>query len=119
MSCWEPIVDDRVIAQIKDIGFSREPYEACGVILPDGQVREVPNKVVELGKFLAEVEDLVRVLDQWANELNFVPGRFDIIVWHTHPCGGSVGPSTDDLRHRTPQGKYLVVTLPNGEAVRY
>lgn len=42
----------------------------------------------------------------------------DVIVWHTHPSG-FVGPSRGDMQNRVEGLKYLVVSLPDGEAVYF
>lgn len=121
MTIWtEPTVDDRVLSKIMDIGLEREPYEACGVILPDGEVREIRNCVIEPNRFYVRGEDLVEELISWAQDQEVpLDTHCECIIWHTHPNNGSVGPSRDDLQARWPGGKFLVVTLPNGEAVRY
>lgn len=121
MSVWTEIpVDERVIADIVEIGLQRQPYEACGVILPMGEVREIRNCVIEVGRFYMQGIDLADTIYEWVDEkLPEGVEELECIVWHTHPNAGSVGPSRDDLNARWDGGKFLVVTLPNGEAVRY
>lgn len=103
------------IDRILSIGSERQPREACGVILPPDLVIELPNiarnprQAYEIG-----TEDLVNALAE-----RFFAGddlqREDIVLWHTHPSG-YIGPSEGDMDSRVEGFRYLVVSMPNGEA---
>lgn len=104
------------------IGKERLPNEAGGLILPDGQVWEVPNRAADHGAdptqdFCYLAEDLLTLVQDWVNAH---PGEYTIdpIVWHTHPAG-LIGPSSVDLAQRIPGMKFVVVTMPDGPAVRF
>jgi len=111
---------DVIVPHILAIGMEENPYEACGVIVP--KVEEAPLSWVKKMLNRADnpfnsykldpatitqlVEDLGSDDPAWAN----------VIVWHTHPSG-SVGPSQGDMEYRVEGLKYLVVSVPRGEAV--
>lgn len=110
------------IEEIRRLGNLRAPNEAGGLILPDGQVWELPNRADQYGQdptqnFHLSTEDLRALVRKWCDEN---PGEEEIapIIWHTHP-NGLVGPSNVDLEQRLDNLKYLVVTIPTGEAVRF
>jgi proteasome lid subunit RPN8/RPN11 len=54
------------------------------------------------------IKDLVADPEEWSS----------VLVWHTHP-GGHVGPSQGDMRARIAGLRYLVVSLPRGEATLF
>lgn len=114
-----PVMPEQV-EQIRVIGMSRLPHEACGLILPDGSVVEVPNTSSEPhDNFVMTAQDMVNTMQHYMETrgIDFVP-RQDVIIWHTHPSG-FLGPSELDMRHKVPGCRHLVVALPEGLAARY
>jgi proteasome lid subunit RPN8/RPN11 len=109
---------DVVVPKIIELGMAKMPYEACGVVIPDLDtppdqwVRELCNRSPDpLNSYKIDPQTVADIL------LN--PQVWDdVLIWHTHPSG-HVGPSKDDMRQRDPRLKYLVVSLPRGEAVRF
>lgn len=109
---------DVVIPKIIEIGMERLPYEACGVVIPDLDVppcewvRELKNRSSDpLNSYNIDPETVAAILlnpEVWD----------DVLIWHTHPSG-HIGPSEGDMKQRDPRLKYLVVSLPRGEAVRF
>lgn len=100
---------DGVIDRIVDIGKQRVPNEACGVILSDGRVVELPNvSHLPEDSYTMRSEDMEAVLIEKANPLEHVVHE-DFVVWHTHPRG-QVGPSPADMHTRVPHIQYLVVS---------
>ncbi len=108
-----------VIETILAIGHERKPNEACGVVLPPyNQVLELPNMAKDSNKaYEIDNEDLVELLaSQWLDgDLPDSIGRSDIVIWHTHPSG-FIGPSKGDMEGKAEGFRYLVVSMPNGEA---
>lgn len=96
----------------------RRPNEACGIVIPnldmapDDWVHELtnrsaaPNSSYEIDP--ATVKALCADLETWS----------DVLIWHTHPTG-SVGPSKRDMEYKVEGLRYLVVSLPRGEAVMF
>ena len=104
---------------IKAIGTERMPSEACGVLLPNGEVIEMTNHSEQPeDSYILEVNELHDKIEPWLAELPDHVDKLNLIVWHTHPRGG-IGPSKGDLDERIAGVRYLVVSLPNGEAVQY
>lgn len=108
--------------QILLIGKTRDPYEACGIVTPDSQVVELDNHAVSpCSSYELLSDELVGAMDEFVNRTktpwsDLTQEHF--IIWHTHP-GGNIGPSRADLKHRLEGFQYVVVSLPNGEAVRF
>lgn len=50
------------------------------------------------------------------NRPDFVGPLDQVTLWHSHPSG-QVGPSSEDMKHRTLFNNHLVVTLQGGKAV--
>jgi proteasome lid subunit RPN8/RPN11 len=109
---------DVVIPQIVEIGLRRAPQEACGIVVPDLDV-PAAEWVHELQNHSSDpltsyeidtvtIKTLVEDPEHWS----------DVLVWHTHPKGG-VGPSKRDWEVKVPGLRYLVVSLPRGEAVLF
>lgn len=111
-----------VVPKIRELGLAERPKEACGIVIPDLK-KSVEDWVLQLVNRAAhpttsyeidpEVvrglsEDLLRAEQVWE----------DVVIWHTHPSG-HVGPSEGDMRSRIEGLKYLVVSLPHGEAVYF
>jgi proteasome lid subunit RPN8/RPN11 len=113
-----PFSIDIIVPKIIEFGMQRLPNEACGVVIPDLNipasewVRELNNRSPDpLNSYQIDPKTVAAILldpEVWE----------DVLIWHTHPSG-HVGPSRDDMRRRDPRLKYLVVSLPRGEAVRF
>jgi proteasome lid subunit RPN8/RPN11 len=105
----------RLIAGVEDT-------EVCGIITPDSQVVRMPNiSPNPQNSYQIGTGDLVNALCQYCtrteSELSEIKVE-NVIIWHTHP-GGLVGPSRGDMRSKVNGFKYLVLTLPGGEAVQF
>jgi len=109
---------DVVVPRIIEIGMLRLPNEACGVIIPDLDV-PADQWVHELKNRSTDPTNSFKIDPSTVTQLLVNPDHWeDVLIWHTHPSG-HVGPSKQDLQHRHPKLKYLVVSLPNGEAVKF
>jgi proteasome lid subunit RPN8/RPN11 len=107
------LVPERALERIVAIGEARRPREACGLVLGDGRVFELPNRSDEpASSYQTDVDDL-EALDLVEGDL-----RDGWAIWHTHPSG-NVGPSSGDLKNRLDGVRYLVVAIPSGEAAQY
>src|SRR5215471_12127957 len=103
-----PFSTDVIVPKIIEIGLSRLPNEACGVVIPnldyppDQWVQELMNRSPDpLNNYVIDPATVAGLLvnpDVWE----------DVLIWHTHPSG-HVGPSQNDMRQRDPRLKYLVV----------
>ncbi len=117
-----PWVSPEIVDQVLQYGQAEEPNEACGVVTPDSRVILLPNKSPSpTNSFVIALEDLVNAMNDYLARCGVEPAiltREHFIIWHTHP-GGVVGPGPGDLRERQPGFQYLVVSLPNGEAVQF
>jgi proteasome lid subunit RPN8/RPN11 len=111
-----PFSLDVVVPKIIEIGMMQLPNEACGVIIPDLNatpdywIHTLKNRSRDpLNSYSIDPETVAGILvdpEVWG----------DVLIWHTHPSG-HVGPSEGDMKQRDPRLKYLVVSLPRGEAV--
>lgn len=117
-----PWVSPEVVDQILRYGRAEEPNEACGVVTPDSRVIRLPNRAPSpTNSFVITSEDLVNEIEAYVLRAGVEPSqltREHFILWHTHP-GGVVGPSKGDLRERTSGFQYVVISMPNGEAVQF
>lgn len=106
------LVTEAHIEKIMELGLDRAPNEACGVI--------AGRAVLEIENLSESPHDSYMVEGRQIVESLRIGGfeNDEIIIWHTHPSG-FVGPSEGDLRTRIEGLHYLVVSLPNGEAVQY
>jgi proteasome lid subunit RPN8/RPN11 len=113
-------ISPEIVDQVVQFGISRAPHEACGLITPDSMVVELPNSSLEPYKaYDIKVDDLVNALNQYiARSHNCQFGPDDVVVWHTHPAG-SIGPSKGDMREKMRGFRYLVVSIPGGQAVQF
>jgi proteasome lid subunit RPN8/RPN11 len=111
----------QALPEIVAKGLSDAPYEAVGLLLPDGGVWHLANESPNTGQYMvtgAQLEIVVNQITRETPSFSF----WDFIVWHTHPSG-FIGPSQGDLKARR-QGPlthlaHLVIALPEGEAVYY
>lgn len=115
-----PWVSPEIVNQVLQLGITRAPREACGLITPDSMVVELPNSSLEPYKsYDIKMEDLVNALNKYIERsLNGNFGPSEVVVWHTHP-GGQIGPSKGDMREKTSGFRYLVVSVPGGQAVQF
>lgn len=117
-----PWVSPEIVDQVLRFGRAEAPLEACGVVTPDSRVRQLPNSSPSPhSAFEITSEDLVNAIETYVETSGVNPAdliREHFIIWHTHP-GGVIGPSAGDMRERLPGFQYVVVTLPNGEAVQF
>ena len=122
MSPQKPWVSPEIVDRVLQIGRAEEPKETCGVITPDSKVVQLPNCSPSPNtSYEIASEDLVNALEAYVERSGCDPQqltRAHFIIWHTHP-GGVVGPGPGDLRVRLEGFQYLVVSLPNGEAVQF
>jgi len=113
------LVTPEIVDQVLQLGKAVDPFEACGIITPDGLVVQVPNVSEAPDRhYQLDPEGLANALYEFAarvvepvSELR----REHFIVWHTHP-NGNVGPSAVDMRQRVEGFRYLVVAIPSGVA---
>lgn len=115
------VLEEKLVSRIADIGKSRSPNEACGIMLPTEingvQVIELENLSdsphdsfeVHGDSILDAVLQVVPDLLDWPNAQakTFLQ---DLTVWHTHPKG-NVGPSRFDLKNKPANLHSLVVSL--------
>lgn len=116
------LISDEIVDQVVDIGKNVAPLEACGLILPDGSVVQLPNVSPEpLTSYVVDVDSLVDEFYKFAESVVLPVSDLEprwFTIWHTHP-GGVVGPSRADMRQKVDGFRYLVVTLPGGEASQF
>ncbi len=112
------------IERIVKHGMDAMPREACGVLLPTphpsikSRVVPLTNRAEDpLKHSFIHPKEMLQQLMPWLEAEGERWDLSDLVLWHTHP-GGHVGPSGEDLRTRDlePGMRYLVVTLPGGEA---
>lgn len=115
------VLEQKMVNRIAQIGRSRKPNEACGLLLPTPikgvQVIELPNRsLTPHDSFEMKGDDMILALEmlfQGDFPEDLIPG---LTAWHTHP-EGHVGPSKFDLHNKPANIKSLVVTLfDNGKA---
>lgn len=100
------VMTGEAVEGIVEKGIAAYPFEACGVLTPDGRLIELPNKA----------QDPADGYELWLED--FEPyWEEGVVIWHTHPSG-FVGPSKGDMQTRLERVHYLVVTL-EGEATMY
>lgn len=111
-----------VIPKIMELGMQSRPKEACGVIVPE--LATPPDQwVVQMINRADTPETEYKIssatVKQLLDDMTSAQRVWDnVIIWHTHPSG-MVGPSRGDMHSRIEGLTYLVVSLPNGEAVTY
>lgn len=111
-----------VVEKIVSLG-RQSAEEVCGVVLPDCQVVALPNTATtdRTRAYVIQMDDLLDTLTEWADRQGICAADLDIedvIIWHTHPSG-NVGPSPGDLDSKVEGLRYLVVTIPSGEATMF
>lgn len=122
MSLRRPWVSPEVVEQILLAVEGEGSIETCGVVTPDAQVVKLPNSSPSpTAAFEISSEDLLNALSAYVDRVGVDPQelrREHFIIWHTHPSG-LIGPSRGDLAHRLEGFQYVVISLPNGEAVQF
>lgn len=111
---------DVIVPHILALGIEENPYEACGVVIPESTtapiswVRKMLNRADNpFNSYRLDPDTIAQLEKDYASDN---PVWDNVIVWHTHPSG-HVGPSREDMLYRVEGLKYLVVSVPNGEAV--
>lgn len=98
------------LEEIQRLGQAVLPNEACGVIY-NHRVIQVPNRADDPAKsYVLHGIDIVEALRPYDEA-----EATDLIIWHTHPSG-RIGPGPGDMGMRLEGFRYLVVSLPGGEA---
>lgn len=111
-----------VVAQILLVGEREAPNEACGIVTPDLAVVQLPNSATSpTDSYAIASEDLGDAVWRYhvksGADMNALsPAHF--MVFHTHP-GGVVGPGPGDMHNKVGAFQYIVISLPNGEAVQF
>lgn len=116
---------DEVVAAIRLLGSLRRPHEACGLIVPrlgvapKAWVHELPNVTTTdpTDSYAIGRSSLFGLWEE-LKKSPFTVSWDALVIWHTHP-GGGVGPSKMDMQTKLAEFDYLVVTLPDGPAVRF
>lgn len=113
------VLEQKLVWEIAEIGWSREPAEACGLLLPTPvngvQILEIPNRSKKPhDSFEMKGDDMLLALE--AVFRGDFPEQLveSLTAWHTHPKG-NVGPSREDLKNKPAKIRSLVVTLKRGE----
>lgn len=97
------------------LGQETAPKEACGFLVD----REAGQwSILELENISDEPTSSYEVEQGDPGELSRDTFFNHTYVWHTHPSG-MVGPSKGDLDNMAQQVKYLVMTIPTREVVKY
>lgn len=113
---------DVVVPAILELGLKESPKEACGVVVPDFDmephrwVHKMVNRSSSPENSYALDPKTIRQLVEDLRRPN--PTWESLLIWHTHPKG-NVGPSKADMDAKIPGLRYLVVSLPRGEAVLF
>lgn len=122
LSKLKDVTMEKGLEQIYQWAMPEAPLEACGLLI-DRRPEDKPGLLWDIF-WLTNCSDDPRMSYKVAaediGELVAVPEAFyeRCIVWHTHPSG-IVGPSRGDSDSLVEQVKYLVMTIPTKEVVRY
>jgi len=93
------------------------PREVGGLIVDGRDIEVLHNYAQGDSTFEFRLTDIHKVLsrhDLWTVPTPELVER--IVLWHSHPNGG-VGPSREDMRHKTPLKYHLVVAYVKGVLV--
>lgn len=98
------------------------PLETCGLLI-DRRPEDKPGLLWDVFHLTNYSDDPRLSYKVEATDIGLLvptPETFfdNCIVWHTHPSG-IVGPSRGDSDSLVEQVKYLVMTIPTKEVVRY
>lgn len=109
------LITQEAAVALQKIALLRAPVEAVGLMMPDEEILELPNRAEEgTSNFSFMPEDIVIAMELHDIDPEIVHWE-DVILWHSHPSGG-VGPSRTDMRHKLPRMQHLVITLmPDGD----
>lgn len=108
------LLTEEIVQEIANIGFIRQPIEACGIWLPTPHFGKIIFEMPNRAKFPREqfhftTDDVVLTIEDWVGRQN--PEDLKrIVIWHTHPRGG-LGPSGIDMASRLDDAFHLVVSL--------
>lgn len=111
-----------VLPEIVRHGVECLPYEACGMVCPDGTVFFLTNEADEIGAYFVSGEQLASAFmdEDGVHDLGYT--LEDVVMWHTHPSDYP-GPSKNDIiSRRQPLLKdieHMVVALPSGQVAYY
>ena len=109
-----PIIEGRIKLSLLEVVRRAAPHEAVGIIHLD-EVYELRNDHdFPSNNFAVDRNQLRRLVEQLDICLSDV--NEEVILWHSHPSGG-VGPSTADMRNKTPLKHHLVVSLVDDDLV--
>lgn len=110
------------LSGIIEAGVESLPYEAVGLLCPDGTVIYLTNELDETGGYYVSGSQLEAAFCQPDGVFDLGFDLSEIIIWHTHPSG-FVGPSKGDLKSRRQpileDIAHLVIALPKGETAYY
>lgn len=111
-----------VLPEIVRHGVECLPYEAVGMILPDGTIYFLTNEIEELGKYFVSGDQLAAAFMDEDGVYEDGYTLEDVVIWHTHPSNYP-GPSRDDIiARRQPllaDVEHMVVALPSGQVAYY
>jgi proteasome lid subunit RPN8/RPN11 len=109
-----PIIEGRIKRSLLEIIRKRAPHEAVGIIYND-LVYELRNDAdYPVDSFAVDRNDLRRLVETLMIPVAEVGES--VVLWHSHPAGG-VGPSREDMKHKTPLQNHLVVALVEDDIV--
>lgn len=103
--------------QIVQWGLAEAPKEVCGILFQN-QVSRLPNHAAEDGEYEVLGIDIVAAVKVMCGSSRDEVDPSEITIWHTHPSG-MVGPSAGDLENKNELFRFVVISLPNGEAVEF
>lgn len=103
------LIEGTLEQQLKEMILRAAPGEAVGLIIDDNTAIELPNLDGVEGHFRVSRESIRDALSTVSNIEN-------VAFWHSHP-GGGVGPSTFDMRAKTPFIFHCVIAIVDGELI--
>lgn len=103
-------IEGRLKRQLLEITRASSPHEACGLLMPTGEIKVLANRsLTPTNAFEVTKTDILQAL---ASEESLE----NITFWHSHPSGG-VGPSRVDLQQKMPFPYHLVLSLVDNDLV--
>lgn len=112
---------EEALPLILEYGAECHPYEAVGLLAPDGQLVFLTNESEAMSAYTVSGAQMSKAMEAiFEQGVDYLIS--DLIIWHTHPSG-FVGPSRGDIRSRRQpvieKFAHLVIALPNGETCYY